>query len=187
MLVYGRYINLVVLNIPFWPNPVNTPDLIQKHFGYSQLWSLQSVCRQVQTRSYMPDLTSCVCFGFVLRKKAYIILCKTSPDLIWMAWSGFGQTHLVRKQAGLQESSDLVRADCNWPATSLPHLDMVAFFHRRRKTSLDLICSSWLYQVLAKQIRSRSKPVCKNHLAHVWLLSQSGLDTNCIWHVFGGR
>ena len=24
---------------------------------------------------------------------------------IWMSWSGFGQTHLVRKQAGVQESS----------------------------------------------------------------------------------
>ena len=26
-------------------------------------------------------------------------------DLIWMAWSRFGQMHLVQKQAGLQESS----------------------------------------------------------------------------------
>ena len=38
-------------------------------------------------------------------KKARIILRKTDPDPIWMAWSGFGQTHLVWKQAGEQESS----------------------------------------------------------------------------------
>ena len=30
-------------------------------------------------------------------KKSWLILCKTDPDLIWMAWSGFGETHLVRK------------------------------------------------------------------------------------------
>ena len=33
------------------------------------------------------------------------MLCKTDPDPIWMAWSGFGQTHLVWKQAGVQESA----------------------------------------------------------------------------------
>ena len=32
-------------------------------------------------------------------------MCKTDPDPIWMAWSGSGQTHLVWKQAGMQESS----------------------------------------------------------------------------------
>ena len=26
-------------------------------------------------------------------------LCKTGPGPIWMAWSGFGQRHLVRQQA----------------------------------------------------------------------------------------
>ena len=34
--------------------------------------------------------------------------CKTDLDLIWMSWSGFGQTHLVRKLVGVQESSGLV-------------------------------------------------------------------------------
>ena len=32
------------------------------------------------------------------------MLRKTDPDPIWMVWSGFGQTHLVWKQAGVQES-----------------------------------------------------------------------------------
>ena len=41
-------------------------------------------------------------------------------------------------------------------------------------------------QVLAKQIRSGSKPVCKNHLAHFWptLPSQSRSDANWIRHVY---
>ena len=34
-------------------------------------------------------------FRFLFPKKAWTILCKTDPDPIWMAWSGFGQTHLV--------------------------------------------------------------------------------------------
>ena len=41
----------------------------------------------------------------IFAKKARITLCKTDPDPIWMAWSGFGQTHLVQKQAGMEESS----------------------------------------------------------------------------------
>ena len=53
----------------------------------------------------MPDPTPHICFSSVFPKKAWIILCKTTPDPIWMAWSGFGQTHLVWKQAGVQESS----------------------------------------------------------------------------------
>ena len=30
---------------------------------------------------------------------------RTDPNSIWMAWSGFGQTHLVWKQAGVKKSS----------------------------------------------------------------------------------
>ena len=53
----------------------------------------------------MPDQTFRILFSSVFSKKAGIILRETDPDPIWMAWSGFGQTHLVRKQAGVQESS----------------------------------------------------------------------------------
>ena len=31
------------------------------------------------------------------------ILCKTDPEPIWMAWPGFGYTHLVWKQAGVKK------------------------------------------------------------------------------------
>ena len=57
-------------------------------------------------------------------KKVWIVLRKTDPDLIWMAWSGFGQTHLVWKQAGVQEP--LVPNSGRTPLS-----DLVTFFHRR--------------------------------------------------------
>ena len=50
----------------------------------------------------MPDPTSRIRFSSVFPKKAWIILCKTDPN---STWSGLGQTHLVWKQAGVQESS----------------------------------------------------------------------------------
>ena len=55
--------------------------------------------------SYMPDPASRFCFSSISPKTAWIILRKTDPDPIWMAWSWFVQTHLVWKQAGVQESS----------------------------------------------------------------------------------
>ena len=53
----------------------------------------------------MPDPTFRIRFSSIFRKKAWITLWKTDPDPIWMAWSRFGQTHLVWKQAGVQKSS----------------------------------------------------------------------------------
>ena len=81
--------------------PVNMPDPIRKCFGYGQLWPLWPACSQNRAESYMPDPTSRIRFSFIFPKKARIILCKTDPDPNWMAWSGFGQTHLVWKQAGV--------------------------------------------------------------------------------------
>ena len=37
-------------------------------------------------------------------KTAWIILRKTDLDPMWIVWSVFGQTHLVRKQVGMQET-----------------------------------------------------------------------------------
>ena len=68
-------------------------DLIQKRFGYGQ-----SVCSKNWARSHMPDLTSCIQFRSVLPEKAWIILSKTGLDLIWMAWSDFGQMHQVQNK-----------------------------------------------------------------------------------------
>ena len=85
--------------------PSNMLDPIQQHFGYSQLWPLRPVCSQNQAGSYMLDLTCHIRFGSVFPKKALTMLCKTNLGLIWMAWSGSGQTHLVRKHASVQELS----------------------------------------------------------------------------------
>ena len=74
----------------------------------------------------MPDPTPRIRFSSVFPKKAWITLCKTDQDPIWMAWSRFGQTHLVCR-------NHLVRflAGRNLPATSFPLSDSVPFFHRR--------------------------------------------------------
>ena len=84
--------------------PVNMPDPIRKRFCYGQLWLLRPACSQNRARSCMPDPTSRIRFCSVFPKKGWIIFRKTDPDSIWMVWSGFGQTHLVWKQASVQES-----------------------------------------------------------------------------------
>ena len=56
----------------------------------------------------MSDPTSRTRFSSVFPKMAWVISCKTDLDPIWMAWSGFGQTHLGRKQAGVQKLIGLV-------------------------------------------------------------------------------
>ena len=66
------------------------PDPIRNRFGYGQLWPLRPACSQNRPGSYMPDPTSRIRFSSVFSKKARIILRKTDPDHIWMAWSGFG-------------------------------------------------------------------------------------------------
>ena len=81
--------------------------------------------------SYMPDTTSRIRFDLVLPKKAPIILSRTGPDPIWMTWSGLGQTHLVKKQAGVQKSTGPVLTERNWPAISFLLSDSVVFFQRR--------------------------------------------------------
>ena len=68
----------------------------------------------------MLDTTSCIQFGSVLPNKAQIVLCTTGLDQIWMAWSGFGQMHLVRKHASVQESLGQILVECHQPATTIP-------------------------------------------------------------------
>ena len=73
-------------------------------FRFGQLWPLRPV--MAITASVQPELDFPHPVRFrIFAKKARITLCKTDPDPIWMAWSGFGQTHLVQKQAGVEESS----------------------------------------------------------------------------------
>ena len=108
-------------------NPVNMPNPIRKRFGYGQLWPLlRPACSQNRTGSYvyLTDPTPRIRFVSVLPKKVRIALCKTGANPTWMAWSGFGQTYLVRKQVGEQDSPAPVLVERNRPE------DSVALFHR---------------------------------------------------------
>ena len=141
--------------------PVNLPDPIWKHFSYGQLWPLQPVRHQNQAGLRVPDLTSHIHFSSVFPKKAWIMLCKADAYPIWVAWSGFGQTHAVsdRMQPAHYQFRNFQTQLCS--STHVP----------------DLVVQNWPrsnlvlagYQVLAKCIWSRSKLVCKNHLARFWL------------------
>ena len=84
---------------------------------YCQLWPLRPACSW-SGPDCMPDPTSCIQLGSVFPKKAQIRLRKSDPDRSWTALSSFGQTHLVWKQARVQESSGLVsrkRLSCILP------------------------------------------------------------------------
>ena len=124
----------------------------------------------------MPDLTSHILFDAALPKKARIILCKTGPDPVWMASSGSG------------ESSGLILAKRNQPATSFPFSDSSVFFHRQprsygQKNSQD---PSWFWPTVSGF--GQMDPVWKQTGVQESpgpLLSQSRLDANRIWHVYG--
>ena len=144
--------------------------------------------------SYLPGPTSCIRFSSILSKKARILLCKTDPHPLWIAWSGFGQTHLVLKQAGVQEYSGPVPGR---DATgSLP----VSRFQTRFRSSTDVPDNIVQNQpgsdlVLADCVRfgpngwrSGSKPVCKNHPARFLpTLPSRWNPANRIRQVYKGR
>ena len=140
---------------------------------------------------YITDLTSHIQCGSVLPKKALIILCQTNLDPIWMAWSGFGQMHLVWKQTSVQSGQAL--AEHNQPTTTFPLSDSEAFFHLdslghivQTQLGSDLVLADCVRFRPNDPVQIRSMPVCKNNLAHFWLmlLSQSRMDVNQIWLVY---
>ena len=95
-------------------------------------------CRE----SCMLHPTSHVRFGPILAQKARFIMCKTDPNPIWMSWSGFGQTHLVRKQASVQESSGPVSGRTQPACYQFPTFRLGSVFAQMAriivcKTSLD--------------------------------------------------
>ena len=137
----------------------------------------------------MPDPTSWIRFSSVFPKKAWITLCKTDQDPIWMAWSRFGQTHLVWKQACLQESSGPVSSRTQPARYQFPTFRLGSVLPQ---TSQIIVCktsrfsSGCLCQLLAKRIWSGRKPVCKNHPARFWpmLPTRSGPDASRTQHVY---
>ena len=84
-------------------------------------------------------------------------------------------------------------AEHNQPATSFPLSDSVALYDRRprpypAKPARIRFGSGCLRRVLAKRIRSGSRPVSRNHPVHFrpMLLRQSRSDANPIQHVCWG-
>ena len=69
---------------------------------------------------------------FLFPKKAWIVLCVTDLDPIWMAWSGLGQMHPSWKPS---HCARITRPSFWQKATSLlpvsPLSDLVAFFQRQ--------------------------------------------------------
>ena len=117
--------------------PVNQPP--SKHARSDSeafwLWPVTAIMASMQPElNHMLDPSSCIRFQFHSSKERpglyCIFVCKTSLDPIWMACSDFGQTHLLRKQASVQESSGPVLAEHHRPTTKFPLSNSVAFLHR---------------------------------------------------------
>ena len=74
------------------------------------------------------------------------------------------------KIAAVQESSGSVPTEGRWPAINFPISHLVPFFQRRLRTYCAKLARIRFNsgQVLAKQIRPESKPVCSNHRARFW-------------------
>ena len=144
------------------------PDPIRKRYSYGQFGPVTASMQPGSGRIvYLPDPTSSIRFSSVLQKKARVVLYKTDPDPIWMARSGFGQTHLFRNQAG-------VLAERNWFATSVPFSDSVAFFHKRPgshcATSARIRSGSGCLSVRFGSNGSgpEASRKCKNHQVRFW-------------------
>ena len=89
--------------------PVNMLDLIQ--------WVWVTASYGQHTARIRPDWISCA-----------------KPAQIRSGWPGTGQTDLVPKLAGVQESAGWVLAECNWPVTSFPLSDSFVFFRRQPRS-----------------------------------------------------
>ena len=105
--------------------------------------------------------------------KGLDLIVQNRPGYNLDAWSGFGQTHLSQKQAGVQDSSG--------PATSIPLSDSDAFFCRRpgsywaKPAQISFVnqkrSSGWLYQVFTELIRSGTSTVF-TIVKHLGLISR---------------
>ena len=169
-------------------SPVNMPDRIRKRFGYGQLWPLRPACCQNRAGSYMPDQTSRIRLGSVLPKKPGSY-CANRPgsDQIWMAWSGFGQTDLVRKQADVQESSGPVSgrtqpARHQSPTFRLGSSTAGPDYIVQNQPGSDFIMADCVRFWPNESGPEESRYVCNNCRAHFWptLPSRAKSDPACL-------
>ena len=131
----------------------------------------------------MSDPTSRTRFSSVFPKKAWIISCKTDPDPIWMVWSEFGQTHLGRKQAGVQK---LIRLVCGKVQQARYQFAIFRISSVLPQTSRIISCKTSpdpiLIWLTVSGFGQTDRPVCENHPARFWptLPGRSRSDTNRI-------
>ena len=153
--------------------PVNMPDMIQKCFGYGQLWP---ECSQNRAWMYILDPTSCIRFSSVFQKRPGLYCAKLTQ--IWSVWLG-----QVLAQRIIKNHWAPFLAECNKPATSFPFLGLAVFFHRQprsccAKPGQTRFGSGWL----SLSSFGQTDPVWhKNHLARFWPI-QIGceLDPACL-------
>ena len=144
-------------------NPVNVLDLIWKCLGYSQLWPLQPACSQIWawagSEIRQIRFPTCIQSVSILPKKDQIILCKHSPDLIWMAWLGFSRHLWSRRKLVCKNHWAWFWQNATSPLPVSYFQDQMAWSYYVKPAWIIPFGSGWLCQVLAKRIRSRSKPM----------------------------
>ena len=113
---------------PFWTvwSEFGRTYLICKQAGVQE--SSDPVSGRTQPARYLFPTSR---LGSVFPKKAWVILHKTDPDPIWMAWSGSGKLIWSGSRQVCRNHRARCLAEHNRPAISFPLLDSVPFFHRR--------------------------------------------------------
>ena len=175
-------------------NPVHVPHLIHKRFDfghYSQCAArIGPDCIYIYIYIDMLDLTSRIWFGTILPKKAWIILCKTSPDPIWMAWSVFfpntsgpGASQRARIIGPCSGRTQLPAITYQFPTFRLGCFLPQMAWVRLRNASLDLFWF-WLSAfgqtdpvIKARWCARIIEPASGKHLGY-------GSDVNWIRHVY---
>ena len=114
--------------------------------------------------------------------------CCAKP--VWVAWSGLGQMHLVRKEAGVQGSSSAVSGRIRSACYQFPTFSLGCILLQRVQI---ILCKTrpvpiWFWLTTSGFDQTdlvKKQLVCKNHQAHFWpvLLSRSGSAANWIQYV----
>ena len=98
-----------------------------------------------------------------------------------MAWSGFGQTHLVQKQAGVQESPGPVSGKMRPAHYQFPTLRLIWILNHtvQNQPGSDFVLA-YCVRFWAKWIWSISKPMWKNR----WVCFWASLDLACLLCIY---
>ena len=168
-----------------------------KHFGSSHYG--QCAAKIGPDRILMLDPTDFLHPGFSVPffQRRYGLYC-AEPTRIRSGWPGQGLTKLISSGSKLvcrthrpgPVSGRMQPVRCQFPTFRLGSGCSSTFVLDNKscaKPARIRFNSGWLCKVLAKQIRSGSKSVCKNHPARFWPIvpsRSSGPDANQISHVY---